>query len=389
MVNLSILRRTLWLSAVLASALSVSTPALALTDAERQAKLSELRQTIEELKQELQKVKSNRANLQQNLEESETRISELSKKVESLRSKLDDKQSHLQDLRSEKEALSSVKKQQQDSVKQHVNAAYRLGQQSHLKMLLNQQDPTAVSRNMKYYNYLMSAQANKIKGFIDTIQRIDAIEPEIVNTVASLSNDHAQLNKKRQLLVDQQSERQRTLKKMASTIADKDSELQALDTDRRNLEALLQRVVRVSGDMPESTPDLPLAKLKGKLPWPTKGKVLRSYGSSRVTNKVSWQGMLIGADEGSPVYAVHHGRVVFSDYLRGHGLLLIIDHGEGFMSLYAHSQTIYKDLGDWVRGGEQVAAVGLSGGQQQAGLYFEMRHNGEPTNPHHWLKKSA
>lgn len=389
MLHLFFMRRTLWLGALLAGALSLSSPALALTDAERQAKLNELRETINELKQELQKVKSNRADLQQNLEESESRINDLSKKVTELKSKLEDKQSHLHNLRSEKEALSSVKKQQQGSVEQHVNAAYRLGQQSHLKMLLNQQDPAAVSRNRKYYNYLMTAQARKIKGFIETIERIESIEPEIASTVATLTDSHTELDQKRKQLLDQQAERQRTIKKLDSTISDKGSQLQALDADRRNLEALLQRVVRVTGDLPESTPNLPLAKLKGKLPWPTKGKVLRSYGSSRVANKVQWQGMLIGAKEGDPVHAVHHGRVVFSDYLRGHGLLLIIDHGEGFMSLYAHNQTLYKDLGDSVRGGEQVAAVGLSGGQAQAGLYFEMRYKGAPTDPHQWLKKSA
>lgn len=383
------LRRTLWFSAAFVVALSASAPSFAMTDAERQARLSELRETIAELKQELEKVKGNRADLQQNLQQTETKIGDLSKKVKELRSQLEEKQSHLQQLHSEKEALTSVKKQQQDSVEQHVNAAYRLGQQSHLKMLLNQQDPATVSRNMKYYNYLMNAQAEKINGFVRVIRRIDALEPEIATTVANLSENHAKLDTKRQQLIAQRSDRQRTLAKLEATIDSKDSELQALNDDRDNLEELLQRVVRVAGELPEPAADLPFAQLKGKLPWPARGEVLRSYGSSRMANKVRWQGMLIGAEEGAPVFAVHHGRVVFSDYLRGHGLLLIIDHGDGFMSLYAHNKILYKELGDAVSGGEPIAAVGLSGGRAQAGLYFEMRYQGEATNPHQWLRKSA
>jgi len=131
------------------------------------------------------------------------------------------------------------------------------------------------------------------------------------------------------------------------------------------------------------------ASLKGKLPWPTDGRVLRNYGTPRVSDKMRWQGLLIGGNEGSPVRAVHHGRIVFSDYLRGQGLLLIIDHGAGYLTLYAHNQALYKELGEWVEAGELVAALGNSGGQQTAALYFELRHNGEPTNPKRWFKRPA
>jgi murein hydrolase activator len=385
-------RPCIWLGAAALSMLTFSVSADTLSEAERQAKLAQLKQTIEHAQQELQKIKTDRSSLESNLQQSESKIGELSKKVNELKSQLEDKQSHLQTLRSEKEALSSVKKQQQDSVEQHVNAAYRLGQQSQLKMVLNQQDPATVSRNLKYYNYLMTAQAEKIEGFVNTIERLNTIEPEIVQTLASLSSDQTELQNERQQLLKQQAERKHTLQKLESTIASKGGQLQALNDDRRNLEQVVQQVQTIVGVTEEPmdlSPDVPFAQLKGKLPWPTRGKVLRSYGSARVANKVSWQGVLIGATEGNPVYAVHHGQVVFSDYLRGQGLLLIIDHGDGFMSLYAHNQALYKKLGDHVKGGEQVGAVGLSGGQTQAGLYFEMRYKGEPTNPQVWLKKAV
>ena len=174
-----------------------------------------------------------------------------------------------------------------------------------------------------------------------------------------------------------------------NTIADTDAKLKSADEDRHHLEKLLQEVVRITGKMQMPASNHPFNKLKGQLPWPTSGKVLHNFGSQRVANKVRWQGVLISAPEGNPVFAVHQGRVVFADYLRGQGLLLIIDHGSGFMSLYAHNQSLFKNLGDWVNAGEQVASVGQSGGQSNSALYFELRYKGEPTDPRPWLKKAA
>lgn len=389
MVKNSPVKKCLSIGAMAFAALCFSHSTFAMSDTERQARLKELKTTIEQLKQELQNVKSNRSELLSDLESSETKISELSKKVKELREKLKDKQSQLDQLHSEKEALVRVKKQQLGSVKQHVSAAYRLGHQSSLKMLLNQQDPAKVARNLKYYDTYLAAQAAKITTYVSTIERLDSIEPDIAAAAVALQQDHASLEQKRQELLTRFADRKRTLEKLETTIANKDVELQTLDKDRQNLEALLQRVVHVVGDLTMPVSNRPFGELKGKLPWPTRGKIINHYGSSRVMGKVRWQGLTIGAEEGSPVYAIHHGRVVFSDYLRGQGLLMIVDHGSGFMSLYAHNQTLYKDIGDWVSAGEQIAAVGQSGGQNSAALYFELRHQGQPTNPQPWLQKSS
>ena len=133
---------------------------------------------------------------------------------------------------------------------------------------------------------------------------------------------------------------------------------------------------------------LSFVAMKGKLPWPTRGKLAKRYGASRVANKIKWNGWLINTDLGSPVTAVHHGRVVFSDYLRGHGLLVVIDHGNAYLSLYAHNSELYKELGEWVNQGDLIAAVGDSGGLQDHALYFELRHKGNPVNPRSWLRRS-
>ena len=376
-------------AALLFGLLCMSASAQAMTEEERQARLKELRETIEQLQIELNKVKSDREGLMSELQTSETQIGELSRKVQELRKQLDDKQSHLQKLNSEKEALLTAKKQQQGSVARHLDAAYRLGQQSSLKMLLNQQDPSLLARNLHYYRYFTQAQADEVKHYTGTIARIEELEPTIAAEAQAISRSHSELRAKRDQLQTSQQERKRTLAKLERTIADTDAKLKSADEDRHHLERLLREVVRITGDMQLPASTQPFGKLKGQLPWPTSGKLLHSFGSPRVANKVRWQGMLIGAPEGHPVHAVHQGRVVFADYLRGQGLLLIIDHGAGFMSLYAHNQSLFKTLGDWVGAGEQVASVGLSGGQSNSALYFELRYKGEPTDPRPWLRKAA
>jgi septal ring factor EnvC (AmiA/AmiB activator) len=376
-------------AALLLGLLCMSASAQSMTEAERQARLKELRETIEQLQIELNKVKSDRQGLMSELQTSETQIGELSRKVQELRKQLDDKQSHLQKLNSEKEALLTAKKQQQGSVARHLDAAYRLGQQSSLKMLLNQQDPSLLARNLHYYRYFTQAQADEVKRYTGTIARIEELEPTIAAEAQAISRSHSELRGKRDQLQTSQQERKRTLAKLERTIADTDAKLKSADEDRHHLERLLREVVRITGDMQLPASTDAFGKLKGQLPWPTSGKLLHSFGSPRVANKVRWQGMLIGAPEGHPVLAVHQGRVVFADYLRGQGLLLIIDHGAGFMSLYAHNQSLFKNLGDWVGAGEQVASVGLSGGQSNSALYFELRYKGEPTDPRPWLRKAA
>ena len=131
----------------------------------------------------------------------------------------------------------------------------------------------------------------------------------------------------------------------------------------------------------------PFANRRGKMTLPVKGKLKHTYGSQRIAGKLTWDGIVITAQEGTPVTAVHHGRVIFSDYMRSHGLLLIIDHGDGYMSLYANNQTLSKDLGDWVGSGDVIARLGSTGGQSYPGLYFEIRHQGQPVNPRHWFSK--
>ena len=355
----------------------------------REEKLRELKASIEMLKQELEKIKDNRSGLLGDLETTEQKMGELNKKVQELKEVLQDNQAKLHSLQSERRELFSAKKRQTGQVGEHVNAAYRLGHQSSIKLLLNQNDPTKVARNLKYFDYVIKARAEKIQAFENTINKINKIEPEIAYKQTLLKQTSNKLNSQFDELASAQSQRRRTLKKLESLIDTKDKELAAKETDRRNLEKLVSQVIRVMGELDLAIDVKRLPQKKGYLPWPVNGKVRHRFGSYRIAGKLRWEGIVISAGEGTPVRAIHHGRIVYSDYLRGHGLLVIIDHGGEYLSLYGHNQALFKSVGEWVDAGDTIATVGDSGGAKQAGLYFELRYKSKPTNPQGWLAKSS
>lgn len=359
-------------------------------DAEQQKKLKALKENIEKLRKELEATKSSRDEINKSLEQTEKNIGELNKKSKEIERELQERKKKLNELRQEREDLSSKKREQENIVANYISSAYQLGNQGNLRLLLNQEDPARVSRNLKYYDYLLQARAEKISEFMRTIERINSIEPEIAAQAHQIQLDYQNLESQTQKLKQAQKERQQVMRSLEKDIGSKDQQLRSLAKDRDNLERILERVIENIADIKlDSANNVPFASLKGKLPWPTKGKILRSFGSQRMANNsLRWEGVLIGTREGDPVQAVHYGRIIFSDYLRGHGLLIIIDHGAGFMTLYAHNQALYKTLGEWVQRGETIAAVGNSGGQQQSALYFELRYKGTPANPQQWFRRA-
>ena len=357
-------------------------------DEETEAKLAELKKAMEAIQKQLDDTKSNRDKLLKDLESSEKNINSLEKKSNELENQLKNRESNLRSLQKERSALIDKKKIQQAHVGEYVNAAYRIGQQSNIRLLLNQSDPARVSRNVKYYDYFINARAERINDYVATINRLDTIEPEIQYEQQLLKREITELAIQQEKLQHAQSDRRSTLSKLNATIRTNDQKLSAMQLDRNRLEQLLDKVSNYIQDVANSTPGAEFSRMKGKLSWPTSGKLVKRFGSSRVANKLKWQGWLIHSQPGTQVKAIHHGQVVFSDYLRGHGMLIIVDHGKGYLSLYAHNQAIYKELGEWVEPGDIIAAVGNSGGLSDHALYFELRHKGKPINPRSWLTKT-
>ena len=372
----------LWLVVVL---MTNSTSANS-TDEEYEKRLNELQKSISELQQQLTKVEGDRSDLQELLKKSEVDIGKLTKKINTLEEALAREKKQLNQLQTERSQLELSRDYQQKQIIDIINRSYRLGRQSHIKLLLNQQQPTLISRLLRYHEYLIQARAAKINDYRETMARLSQLESKIIESSNILENRRQTLNRRYQQLRDSQAKRIKVLKKLNADFKTKNSRLIELEQDRQRLQMLLDEATNSLANLKLPDDALLFKQLRGELPKPSTGKVLHHYGSYRSSSRLTWNGIFYGDRPGSDVTAIHYGRVIFSDYLKGHGLLLIIDHGDGYMSLYAHNQALYKETGDWVRGEEVIASVGNSGGLESAGLYFEIRHQGQPQDPEKWLK---
>ncbi len=364
--------------------------------ADEKAEMAKLQKEIESLQKELQQVQGTRSTLQKELQKSEEEINTLQQKANEINKELKQQNNELNQLKNERSQLEQAKKAQQGQIAGQMRAAHKLGEQSEVKVLFNQESPDQLSRIMKYHSYFMEAHNSKMQGFMETIARIDALTPEIEKKTLELGAMQAQLDDQRKQLKSRQDQRQQALAKVNNQFKDKNQQLNQLNEDRRRLQVLLERVtqrVATSGAI-NSPAYVPLpaggekfSQRKGRLPWPTQGSLIHRFGSPRIAGQINWSGAYIAAPMGNQVIAVHHGRVVFADYFGGHGLLVIVDHGEGYLSLYAHNQSLLKKAGEPVRAGEAIASVGNSGGQAGTGLYFEIRHQGRPIDPGGWLAR--
>lgn len=350
--------------------------------------MKKLQDNIQQLQKELKNIQGERSDLQKNLQKSEAEIGELLKKIDKINRDLNNQNNQLKDLNQQREELQDARRRQQAAVAEQIASAYQLGQQSQLKLLLNQEAPEQVTRMLKYHQYFLTARAEQLNTYLATLNQLDELESRITAKTLELNTNQKSLQAQHEQLKQRQGERKQALAMINSTIKDKGQELRHLNEDRERLQALLQEVTRTLASVPLPRGGEKFSSRKGRLPWPTEGKIIHRFGSPRVAGQMQWSGLMISAAEGKPVVAVHHGRVVFADYFRGHGLLLIVDHGEGYLSLYAHNQSLFKNTGDQVKAGDAVARVGNSGGQAETGLYFEIRYNGKPTDPGKWLARA-
>ncbi len=364
-----------------------SLPAAADTDEQRtRQQLDELRQDIQALTKELNQARSRRGELQEDLRRTEVALGELSAKISVNQDQRAEQGRKLAALEARRSELRAARDAQQELVRRELGAAYQMGRESHLKILLNQEQPDTLARAMAYYEYFYRARSEHIDAYRQTLAELDAVEPEIRSVTAALEQTRATLAGQQQQLAASRRQRQQTLARLENSISSRGDELKQLELDRAELEQVLQALEEalVNMTLPEEYRDF--SEARGELPWPLDGKRRNLFGKSRNEGKMRWQGVRIDAAEGTTVQAIHHGRVVYADWLRGSGLLLILDHGDGYMSLYAHNQSLLREVGEWVGAGSPIATVGNTGGQRTAALYFEIRHNGKPVNPGRWCR---
>jgi septal ring factor EnvC (AmiA/AmiB activator) len=363
--------------------------------------LQELKSRIESLKKELDSTKEAHSEAADALKKSEQAISAANRKLYEIARQQADSRQSLQSLQQELASLNETIQDQQQLLGKQFYQQYLNGQHGYLQIVLTGHDPNSVTRNLKYFSYLARARADMIDALRKNLEHVATLNERTSATLAEISALKEEQERQRQQLESEKKERKGVLQQLAGKIKTQRGEISKLRRDEKRLTNLVERLARIVPAKPKrKSPSAPIRKnealpnpsladsafatLKGKLNLPVRGDVVSRFGTSREDSGVSWKGLFIRAGEGSEVKSIASGTVVFADWLRGFGNLLIVDHGDGFMSLYGNNQTLLKNVGDEVGPGDNIASVGNSGGNAESGLYFEMRHRSKPFDPLKW-----
>lgn len=371
----------LWLAAAM---LAVVTPALA----EQQVtpgQIEDLKEEIADIDEWLADAEEDRSSLEQQLSGLEQEIGRLTRERRELRQQAREQQLRLTELGKEETELTRVLESQRDSLKKQIRAAWMEGDAPAVKVLLNEIDPDKVARTMTYYEYLSRDTIDRLEAFAANLRQLKETQKQVKAGRMRLAELEENVADRQQKLSSSKKEREQTLAALKTDISNRLSEREELEEDRKRLEKLLQEVEEAIANIPTPNESDPFGSLKNKLPWPAEGKIVRNFGDSYASGKLKHNGLLINTAEEGDVKAVHYGRVVFANWLRGFGLITILDHGDGYMTLYGHSSSLFTSPGDWVEAGEAIAQAGRTGGTNDPAVYFEVRHNGKPDNPRRWL----
>lgn len=347
--------------------------------------LEQIKSRIDALRHKLEAAQGRKQRVEDELRRYETDIAELSSGLERLRKDIAQDRQRLAALQAERRAAEAALTRLRDTLARHIRAAYILGRQQQTRIVLNQHDPAAIGRTFTYYDYLTRARVEALAEIQVRVRELESLGRNVMENAAVLEQRLAEETAQKAALEAIRVRRAEALAALNQDIHAKGTALAGLRDDQRRLERLVETLDRSAGATPPG-PALPFAKSKGKLLRPVAGRVLARYGSARAEGgRLKWRGVLFKAAEGASVRAVAPGRVVFADWLRGFGFLVIVNHGDEYMSLYGHNQSLAVKTGDMLEAGTIVAAVGTSGGQAAPGLYFEIRHKGVPTNPMPWF----
>ncbi len=379
------------LTLLVLSLLSGPAPANNHTEADNAAKLERLRVEIRQLRDELDSHQSRKRDLRQQLRATEQHIGKIAALLKGLKRQLKRQQRELAALRKRQQKLSQNLQGQRVTLAQQIRAAYAIGQQEYLKILLNQQDPAAVTRTLTYYDYFHRARLARIQDIDAKLTDLRTVENRIEQETEKLHENRREHTQEKARKEQSRSKRQQLLAKLDQQISTKGQRLTQMLENERRLQQLLDQLAESPATPPaeaatEQGERRAFATLRGQLDWPTRGRLSNRFGSRRNEGKLKWQGVTITAPEGADVRAISHGRIAYSNWLRGFGLLIIIDHGDGYMSLYGSNQSLFKEVGDWVEAGDVIASVGNSGGRKDSALYFEIRDRSKPANPLKWCR---
>lgn len=355
--------------------------------ADDQQRLKEVQAEIKKLEAWLKDARGEYDSLNKELQSSDKEIADLVKQIDTTRRQLREEQDKLKKLQAEQAQLRQLRTRHQQLLSEQIRLSRKMGDEAAVRFWLTQDDPVKNQRVIQYFGYFNRARVTQLHATIEELLRLDNLTALIAETEESLRDTESRLTRKSNDLNSKRAGQKKIMASLSKKMSDEDARLKARQADRKRLEALLAEVQNLVANSARSNDEKPFKQMRGQLPAPLQGPVLASFGSMNNDNKSRWEGWKIGAREGAEVRSVHHGRVVFADWLRGFGLLMIVDHGQGYLSLYAHNQTLTRDVGSWVNGGDVIATAGRSGGQDEAALYFEIRYQGKPQDPAAWLKR--
>ena len=372
---------------LIANAQAEESAASKLEQAQTKAKLQQIRADIERESRARDSAKAERTAANAALREIELAVATAARIVAQTDADLGAQQQTLQELEADRHALESRLAGQRVKLSALLRSAYLLGRDQYLRSWLARDRLDDSARLAAYNRYLQKDRMRRMQGLLDELRTLTTLTREVETAKRALAARRESSQAEIGQLTLRRAERETIINELGAKLADHQQRLQAYARDEQSLLSLLEKLQDVLADIPKQISDaMPLATQRGRLPWPVAGKVLSAFGSPLGPGRVA-DGMVIAAPTGSEVHAIAHGRVAYADWLRGFGMLIIVDHGDGYMSLYAHNEALLRDEGDWVQAGTALARAGASGGAEQPGLYFELRHNSQPLDPKLWLQK--
>lgn len=352
----------------------------------KERELEQVREKISALKSSMDERAEERDRVTGDLQEAEVLIAEKRAYLRDLERQRDYSETKKREIEQKLARREAELAEESEQLAAQVVAAYTSGGQERLKLLLNQHDPATLGRLLTYYRYMSDYRGDNIEtvnGYIAELADLSEQAGAEESRLAALAQSRATELEK---LEAAQTTRQTLLASLKAKIAAEGTEIERLAAEERDLARLIAELTSILSDYP-ITSEEPFSTHKGRLTWPIAGSLIHDFGQPRAGGGVKWNGVVLAAPRGREVRAIYHGRVVFADWLAGMGLLVIVDHGESYLSLYGYNETTLKSAGDWVAPGDVIATVGDSGGQPQTGLYFEIRKGARPQNPRQWASR--
>ena len=359
-------------------------------EAQARQKLEHVRAEIRELAETQKQTNARRDETVAGVREQELKIAATARELRALDQQIGAQQGRLATLEAERDGLDARLKDQREALAALLRSAYAMGRDEELKLLLAQDRIDTVGRMLAYYRYFERARLGEIAALLSDLDALAKVQGAIEKQTAELRDAREQRAAQAQQLEAERLARTKALDELDATLRDQRSRLATLGKDEKALLDLMAKLRDIFADIPKQLAGAePFAQLRGRLPWPVSGRIASDFGAREEGGEHASPGIVIAAGGGSDVHAVSHGRVVFADWLRGYGLLLIVDHGDGYLSLYGYNETLLKDVGDWVDAGEAVATSGESGGHRTSGVYFELRFQGKAIDPKAWLRPAS